>query len=144
MRKFVYTLVLAMLSSVAVAQTNLSEIKQKDREAYLERVSKKVVKHFGEDGMENCQICKISGPIEFTEKDLGPDEKFKKYYGKKYYLVSYTTEKRAYDYVRVKIWEHDGKPLSIYFVDAIAFHFLNTSFDEFVKKYPTEIFQPQK
>lgn len=133
MKNLIFTLLLAMLSSVAVAQTDLSKLKQKDRDEYLERVSKEIIKHFGEDGMDKCQICKISGPIEFTEKDLGPDEKFKKYCGKKYYLVSYTREKRACDYVRVKIWEQDGKPLYIYFVDAIAYLFLNTSFDEFVK-----------
>lgn len=144
MKKIFFILAFALFSSFAIAQTNLSKLKQKDRNEYLERVSKEVIKHFGEDGMNNCQICNISGPIEFTEKDLGSDEKFKKYYGKKYYLVSYTTEKRAYDYVRVKIWEHDGKPLYIYFVGGMGFEFISIPFNDFVKKYPTKMFQPQK
>lgn len=44
MKNLIFTLVLAMLSSVAVAQTDLSKLKRKDRDEYLERVSKEVVK----------------------------------------------------------------------------------------------------
>lgn len=40
MRRFVYTLVLAMLSSVAMAHTDLSKLKEKERKKYLERVNK--------------------------------------------------------------------------------------------------------
>ncbi len=66
---------LAMLSSVAMAQTDLSKLKEKERNEYLERVSKEVMRHLAEKDLNDCQTCKISGPIEFTEKDLGPDER---------------------------------------------------------------------
>ena len=143
MKNLIFTLVLAMLSSVAVAQTDLSKLKQKDRDEYLEKVSKEVISHFGERVIDDCQICKISGPLEFTEKDLGSNENTKPHFGKKYYMVKYTSEQKRYDFVTVKIWEHDGEPLSVYFDGGMGFSFIKIPFKDYTKKYPKEMFQEQ-
>lgn len=141
MKNLIFTLVLAMLSSVAVAQTNLSKLKRKDRDEYLERVSKEVVKELAPHKLDDCQICKISGPFMFSKKDLGPDKKFKKHYGKKYYMVKYSSEQIGYDFVTVKIWEHDGEPLDLDFDEGIGLEFVSISYKDYIKKHRKEMFQ---
>ena len=77
MKNIVFTLVLAMISSIATAQTDLSQLKQNDKNEYLVRVSKEMIKEIAPDYLEDCKTGEISGPIEFTEKtgkDMGLDE----------------------------------------------------------------------
>lgn len=144
MRNLVFTLVIAMFSSIAVAQKKLSNLKQKERDEYLEKVSKEVIKEFAPDEIDDCQICKISGPFKFSKNDLGPYEKFKKLYGKKYYMVKYSSVKIGYDFVTVKIWEHDGNPLDIDFDEGIGFEFVSISYKDFLKKNSPKMYQRKK
>lgn len=152
MKNIVFTLVLAMISSIATAQTDLSQLKQNDKNEYLVRVSKEVLKEMAPDYVDDCKIGEISGPIEFTEETgeyIGADkDKIKKYFGKKYYFVEYTTKYLFMDleldgHIRIKIWEHNGEPLTIYFDlgEPFWFLFLHSSYKDFLKKHPKELYQ---
>ena len=61
MKNIVFTLVLAMISSIATAQTDLSQLKQNDKNEYLVRVSKEVLKEMAPDYVDDCKIGEISG-----------------------------------------------------------------------------------
>ena len=146
MKNIIFTLVLAMISSIATAQTDLSQLKQNDKNEYLVRVSKEVLKEMAPDYLDG-KINQISGPIEFTEetgKEINANEDdIKKHLGKKYYFVEYTTKCMHMDmemdgYIRTKIWEHNGEPFQIRFDlgESMWFLFLDTSYKDFLKKYP--------
>ena len=145
MKNIVFTLVLAMISSIATAQTDLSQLKQNDKKEYLERVLMEMIKEMSPDYLDG-KMSQISGPIEFTEetgKKIGADEdKIKKYFGKKYYSVEYATKCMHMNmemdgYIRAKIWKHNGEPFQIHFdlCEGWWFLFFDTSYKDFIKEY---------
>lgn len=154
MKNIVFTLVLAMISSIATAQTDLSQLNQNGKKEYLERVSMEMIKEIAPDYLDG-KISQISGPIEFTEETgikIGADEdKIKKYLGKKYYFVEYTTKYIFWGdeidgHIRINIWEHNGEPLCIYFAigEGIGFNFLNISYKDLIKNYPKKSYQQHR
>ena len=147
MKNIVFTLVLAMISSIATAQTDLSQLKQNDKNEYLERLSMEMLKEMVPDYVDDCKIFEISDPIEFTKKMgkyICEDEEYAiKYIGKKYYSVDYTTKyehmgMEMVGHIIVRIWEHNGETLTIYFDlgEPFWFLFLHSSYKDFLKFYP--------
>lgn len=147
MKNIVFTLVLAMISSMATAQTDLSLLKQNEKKEYLERLSMEMLKEMVPDYVDDCKIVEISGPIEFTEetgKGISADEEYSiKYLGKKYHSVDYTTKyehmgMEMIGHIIVRIWEHNGEPAWIYFgtSEGLSFHFLRVSYKDFIKQQP--------
>lgn len=154
MKNIVFTLVLAMISSIATAQTDLSQLKQNDKNEYLVRVSKEMIKEIAPDYLEDCKTGEISGPIEFTEKtgkDMGLDEgNTIKYIGKKYYLIDYSVKYTSWDmemigHIVVRIWEYNGEPLSIFFNigGGIGIEFISSPYKD-LKETPKESYQQHK
>ena len=90
------------------------------------------------------KYAKYLDPLSFRKKDLGPNEKFRKYYGKKYYMVKYSSEQIGYDFVTVKIWEHNGYPLDIDFDEGIGFEFVSISYKDFLKNNSPKMYQRRK
>lgn len=146
MKNIVFTLVLAMISSIATAQTDLSQLKQNDKKEYLERLSMEMIKEMAPDYADG-KISQISGPIEFTKetgKDICEDEEYAiKYIGKKYYSVDYTTKyehmgMEMVGHIIVRIWEHNGEPAWIYFgtSEGMTLHFFRVSYEDFIKQQP--------
>ena len=147
MKNIVFTLVLAMISSIATAQTDLSQLKQNDKNEYLERLSMEMLKEMVPDYVDDCKIFEISDPIEFTKKMgkyICEDEEYAiKYIGKKYYSVDYTTKyehmgMEMVGHIIVRIWEHNGEPAWIYFgtSEGMTLHFLRVSYEDFIKQQP--------
>jgi hypothetical protein len=146
MKNIVFTLVLAMISSIATAQTDLSQLKESDKKEYLERVSKKMIKEMAPDYADDCKIVEISGPMEFTKetgKEISADEEYSiKFIGKKYYSVDYITkyifmESEDIRHIIVRIWEHNGEPAWIYsdIGGGMGYDFFYVPYKDFIKTY---------
>lgn len=154
MKNIIFALVLAMISSMATAQTDLSQLKQNDKKEYLERLSMEMIKEMAPDYLDG-KISQISGPIEFTEetgKEINADEDdIKKHLGKKYYSVEYATKHTFMDlemdgYIRAKIWEHNGEPFQIRFDlgESWWLLFFDTSYKDFIKTHSPKSYQQHR
>lgn len=127
---FAFTFSLLGMSAQTV---DLGEMSEKERNEYLVKLSKEVIKNFGPG-----YYRELTPTIEekkneiFKGKDLGDIE------GREYYRVTfpYDKTKEILDWpfsARVKIWKDTGEPFAVSFGNGYGKSFFHLSYKEWVK-----------
>ena len=127
---FAFTFSLLGMSAQTV---NLGEMSEKERNEYLVKLSKEVIKNFGPG-----YYRELTPTIEETKneifkgKDLGDIE------GREYYRVTfpYDKTKEILDWpfsARVKIWKDTGEPFAVSFGNGYGKSFFHLSYKEWVE-----------
>ena len=136
MKYLIFTLFISFFPIISNAQINLSNLDEKVRNDYLEKLSIEVIKETGPDYLKECNTTVITGPLVYSIKDTGvnPDKEFVLCFGRKYYLIRFLDVNNDNKEVsRVCVWEDDGEPASVDYRNGWGFEFIHKPYKEFIK-----------
>lgn len=134
-RLFFAFVVTFSLMGMSAQTVNLGKMNEKERNEYLVKLSKEVIKNFGPDYYRDLPPTIEEGKNDYLKgKDIE---------GREYYCVTfpYDKTKEILDFpysAYVKIWKDTGEPFSVIFGNGWGRNFLQISYKEWVEAGITE------
>ena len=145
MYKLLFSTLLFIPLSLTAQVTNLKQMNEQERHAYLVKKSKEIINNFGPGYYREDMAPVISDDTHLfvydaNEMSIAPEIEplLIKNNGRKYYEVvcPYDTliERLSWDFAaKIKIWEDDGQPIEIIFGNGIGINFFSRPYDNWIK-----------
>lgn len=129
MKNFIIIIMAALFCLPAFAQKDLSQMNQKERNAYLVKLAKEVTKTMGPGWYRGKILTDISGP------DINKRVNNRKYYTVKFsYDEKTSKETGGWKYAsETQIWENNGEPWCVMFGLGYGIIFNQTSYQTMKK-----------
>ena len=138
MKNFIIIIVAALFCLPAFAQKDLSQMNQKERNAYLVKLAEEVTKTMGPGWYRGKILTDISGPKIFKTDNKRPE--IQKLNGRKFYTVKFSYDEKTsketggWKYAsETQIWENNGEPWCVMFGLGYGIIFNQTSYQTMKK-----------
>lgn len=140
MKSFFVSFIIGTLFSITIyaQETHLRKMQQGERNEYLVKLSKEVIKNFGPDYYHVCDSSEITGPFVFDESHGLFRPSNKNYRGRKYYKVTFVVDSTKHFFswgyaAYVLVWEKSGEPMQVMFGNGMGKHFLGRSYRKWLE-----------
>jgi hypothetical protein len=113
MKTVIFSILVVLFSISSYAQGNdLSKMDSLQRNEYLTKLAKEVLKNFAPDFYSEKLKINISPDPEVFYNEWGDQPKVKKHFNRKYYIVKLENLELKREF-KICIWESDGEPVMI-------------------------------